>query len=173
MYEAPRFFMDKKHNGEVSDVAIVSPGQRNARAINDFDLTPSPSVTSSLAYDKHPASSRSIQPVRSETEQRYKAVGNINVINQMYAIFNKSLSTPIVHHVNPENVGRQSRLRFTFYVLSLPPKDVALQNRRIKVTFSRIKSQGEQFAGKLTMRCSASATPRPTTSWPRVWRTDT
>lgn len=87
--------MDKtEDNKELTDMAIDSPDQRSATtAANDFDITPTPSIGSSIEYDKHSTSSRSIQAVRSETE-RYTIVGNIDIMNQMYAIFNEQLFAP-------------------------------------------------------------------------------
>lgn len=54
--------------------------ENNVTDINDFDVTPSPSVS---ILDDKTTSTRSVQTVRSETEQRYKIVGNISIMNQL------------------------------------------------------------------------------------------
>ncbi|XP_032676363.1 uncharacterized protein LOC116846526 [Odontomachus brunneus] len=77
--------MDRdENNAKLSDVANDSSNQRGTTARSNFDMTPSPSVTSSVVYDRS-ISSRSIQTDRSETEYRYKIAGNISIINQLEA----------------------------------------------------------------------------------------
>lgn len=76
-------------NEQLSDMTSVDPSvQDNV----NFDVTPSPSMTSTVTYEGHSPSLASIQTsaaipsTRSDTEQHYQLVGNISVINQLYAI---------------------------------------------------------------------------------------
>lgn len=71
--------MDKDRNNEkLSRTAIDSSIQDNVSEV-DFDVTPTPSVTSIVTNVPSSASIRTV----SDIEHRYQLIGNINVINQL------------------------------------------------------------------------------------------
>lgn len=72
-------------NEQFSNTTVDSSVQDSV----NFDVTPSPSMTSTVTYEGHPPSSALIQTsadipsTRSDTEQHYQLVGNISIINQL------------------------------------------------------------------------------------------
>lgn len=78
--------MDKKENDQQLSHMIDSPVS-SISEISDIDVTVTPSVTSSATgYSPSSASMRASAAVPSDEEYRYQLVGNISVINQLYAL---------------------------------------------------------------------------------------
>lgn len=81
--------MNQNNNNEQLSPTTVDPSVQDDV---DFDTTPTPSVTSIVSYERDSPSSALIQTsanapsTRSDTEHHYQLVGNISVINQLYAI---------------------------------------------------------------------------------------
>lgn len=78
--------MDKKRNNEFSHVTIDSSAASSLSELSDIDVTVTPSVISSATGYSPSSASMRASAVDSDVEHRYELVGNISIINQLYAI---------------------------------------------------------------------------------------